>query len=49
MQEKKMLKIRKAVLLSAKIAVGSSLAIFIAQSLQLQNAMSAGIITLLTW
>ena len=48
MIDKKRFKFRKALLLSAKIAVGSSLAIFIAQTLQLQNAMSAGIITLLT-
>lgn len=31
-----------------KIAVGSSLAIFVAQLLELQNATSAGIITLIT-
>ena len=41
-------KLRKMALLSAKIAVGSSLAIYIAQFLELQYATSAGIITLLT-
>lgn len=48
MNDKALFKLRKALLLSAKIAVGSSLAIYIAQLLNLQNAMSAGIITLLT-
>lgn len=48
MNDRTRFKLRKALLLSAKIAVGSSLAIYIAQLLQLQNAMSAGIITLLT-
>lgn len=33
---------------SLKIAVGSSLAIYVAQLLELQNATSAGIITLIT-
>lgn len=41
-------KLGKMALLSAKIAVGSSLAIYIAQMLSLQYATSAGIITLLT-
>jgi len=44
----KILKIRKMLLLSAKIAVGSSIAIYIAELLHLQYATSAGIITLLT-
>lgn len=48
MNDKAKFKMRKNLLLSAKIAFGSSLAIYIAQSLNLQNAMSAGIITLLT-
>ena len=48
MNDRAKFKIRKALLLSAKIAVGSSLAIYIAQLFNLQNAMSAGIITLLT-
>lgn len=48
MSDRAKFKLRKALLLSAKIAVGSSLAIYIAQMLNLQNAMSAGIITLLT-
>ena len=48
MNEGAKFKLRKALLLSAKIAVGSSLAIYLAQLLNLQNAMSAGIITLLT-
>ena len=48
MNERAKFKLRKALLLSAKIAVGSSLAIYIAQLFNLQNAMSAGIITLLT-
>lgn len=39
---------RKNFLWSLKIAVGSSLAIFVAQLLELQNATSAGIITLIT-
>lgn len=41
-------KLKKMLLLSAKIALGSSCAIYVAQLLELQNAMSAGIITLLT-
>ena len=48
MNDRVKFKMRQALLLSAKIAVGSSLAIYIAQLLNLQNAMSAGIITLLT-
>ena len=44
----KRLKIRKMLLLSAKIAVGSSIAIYIAELLHLQYASSAGIIALLT-
>ena len=48
MNDRAIFKLRKAVLLSAKIAIGSSLAIYIAQMMNLQNAMSAGIITLLT-
>ena len=44
----KKLKIRKMLLLSAKIAVGSSIAIYIAELLHLQYAPSAGIIALLT-
>lgn len=39
---------KKILLLAAKIAVGSSLAIYIAQKLQLDYAVSAGTITLLT-
>ena len=39
---------RKIVSRSLKIAVGSSLAIFVAQLLELQNATAAGIITLIT-
>lgn len=39
---------RKIISRSLKIAVGSSLAIFVAQLLGLQNATSAGIITLIT-
>ena len=41
-------KFRKAILQALKIAVGSSAAIFIAESLHLQNAASAGTIELLT-
>lgn len=48
MNEKAKLKIGKMLLLAAKIAVGSSAAIYIAEMLQLQNATSAGTITLLT-
>jgi Predicted membrane protein len=40
--------IKKILLLAAKIAVGSSMAIYIAQKLQLNYAVSAGTITLLT-
>lgn len=39
---------RKILSRSLKIAVGSSLAIFVAQLFRLQNATSAGIITLIT-
>ena len=39
---------RKIISRSLKIAVGSSLAIFVAQLLELQNATAAGIITLIT-
>lgn len=42
------LKIKKMLLLAAKIAIGSSVAIYIAELLKLQYATSAGIITLLT-
>lgn len=42
------LKIKKMLLLSAKIGIGASVAIYIAELLQLQYATSAGIITLLT-
>lgn len=48
MNEKQRLKISKLLLLSTKIGVGASVAIFIAQSLNLEYATSAGIITLLT-
>ncbi|MBQ8804528.1 MAG: hypothetical protein IJZ53_12935 [Tyzzerella sp.] len=48
MNEKVRFKIRKMLLLSTKIAVGSSIAIYIAELLNLQYATSAGIITLLT-
>lgn len=48
MNDRTKFKMRQALLLALKIAVGSSLAIYIAQLLNLQNAMSAGIITLLT-
>lgn len=41
-------KTSKMLLLAAKIGVGASIAIYIAQSLQLEYATSAGIITLLT-
>ena len=41
-------KFKKMMLLSAKIAIGSSCAIYLAQLLELQYATSAGIITLLT-
>lgn len=39
---------RKILSRALKIAVGSSLAIFVAQLLRLQNATAAGIITLIT-
>lgn len=42
------LKIKKMLLLSAKIGIGASVAIYIAQLLHLEYATSAGIITLLT-
>ena len=48
MNEKQKFQISKLLLLSAKIGVGASVAIFIAQALNLQYATSAGIITLLT-
>ncbi len=48
MNENKMLKIRKHLLLALKIGVGGSLAYYLAQLLQLDNASSAGIIALLT-
>lgn len=48
MIEKQRFKIRKLLLLSAKIGVGASAAICIAQALNLEYATSAGIITLLT-
>ncbi|MBQ2986396.1 MAG: hypothetical protein IJE23_02810 [Tyzzerella sp.] len=48
MNEKQRFKIRKLLLLSAKIGIGASVAIYIAQLLNLEYATSAGIITLLT-
>lgn len=48
MNEKQKFQISKLLLLSAKIGVGASAAIFIAQALNLEYATSAGIITLLT-
>lgn len=42
----KRLKAGKILLLSVKIAIGASLAIYIAEYLQLEYAASAGIITL---
>ena len=48
MKERIKLKIGKILLLSAKIGVGASVAIYIAQVLNLEYATSAGIITLLT-
>lgn len=45
---KKWKRIKKILLLSGKIAVGSSTAIYIAQTLKLEYAISAGTITLLT-
>ena len=41
-------KIKKMLLLSAKIGLGVSVAIYIAQLMKLENAASAGTITLLT-
>ena len=41
-------KYRKTLLLAVKIGLGSSIAIYIAQALNLQNAVSAGTVTLLT-
>ena len=46
--KKELAKKRKMLLLAAKIAVGSSVAIYIAQMLGLEYAISAGTITLLT-
>ena len=48
MNEKLKFKLGKIVLLSAKIGIGASVAIYIAELLNLQYATSAGIITLLT-
>ena len=48
MKEKIRFRIRKMILLSAKIGVGASVAIYIAQLSNLEYATSAGIITLLT-
>jgi len=48
MSEKLKFKLGKIVLLSAKIGIGASVAIYIAELLKLQYATSAGIITLLT-
>lgn len=48
MREDTKLKLKKLLLLSVKIGFGSSIAIFIAESLHLQFAASAGIIALLT-
>ncbi|MEE1315191.1 MAG: aromatic acid exporter family protein [Faecalimonas sp.] len=48
MNENKMLKVRKYLLLALKIGVGGSLAYYVAQLLHLENASSAGIIALLT-
>lgn len=48
MKGKNKLRIRKMLLLAAKIGIGSSAAIYIAQLLNLEYATSAGIITLLT-
>ena len=44
----KRLKAEKILMLSVKIAIGASLAIYIAEYLRLENAASAGIITLLS-
>ena len=46
--KKELAKKRKTLLLAVKIAVGSSAAIYIAQMLGLEYAISAGTITLLT-
>ena len=48
MNEKIRFKITKMLLLAAKIGVGASVAIYLADLLQLQYHTSAGIITLLT-
>lgn len=48
MSEKLKFKLGKMLLLSAKIGIGASVAIYIAELLNLQYATSAGIITLLT-
>ena len=48
MSKKQRFQISKLLLLSAKTGIGASVAIFIAQSLKLEYATSAGIITLLT-
>lgn len=48
MNENRMLKLRKHLLLALKIGVGGSLAYYLAQLLHLDNASSAGIIALLT-
>ena len=48
MSEKIKFKLGKMLLLSAKIGIGASVAIYIAELLNLQYATSAGIITLLT-
>ena len=41
-------KFRKTLLLAVKIGLGSSIAIYIAETLQLEYAVSAGTVTLLT-
>ena len=48
MSEKLKFKLGKILLLSAKIGIGASVAIYSAELLHLQYATSAGIITLLT-
>lgn len=48
MKEDTKLKLKKLILLSVKIGFGGSLAIFIAERMNLQFATSAGIITMLT-
>lgn len=40
---------RKIILLSLKIGIGSSLALYLAEYLGLDYVVSAGTITLLTW